>query len=599
MNTGNPFAVKTPEVLTTREVASLFEDVFTDISALRQPGHTFIHGPRGSGKSMMFRYMLPEVQWEVAQIDARPFTLADLDYYAVHFTIKRLDIAGQQREKSLGDLKLALVEHYLVMKITQLLLESIKLNLELYKPPNVAEELNLFFEEFRELSRDYKIEVASRSDKSQLDLMIKACTKESRQVQQHLKLASGDAGPYEGGVTNFLDYFISVAGLARAMRFMPKAPFFLLIDDADNLTAPMQRIINTWVSYRTTNVVSIKISTQMRYATYRTISDFLIESPHDYTPVDLTQIYTSKRNSYSDRLRKIIERRLRLAQIDVSPEDYFPPNHEQLAAIETEKEKIRLKHPEVGVSSRPEDDVYRYAIPNYMVLLTKSKKSNLFSYSSLKTLIDLSSGIIRFFLESASRMVEEVYKTEGRNSYHDVRCIPHGVQNTVVRKWSSDFINDNFLGKNSEEEDANLNALDLADAKSLKSLLNSLGELFATKLLDEEATERRVFSIMTEENLPAELERVVRLGVSFGYLHRSSIRAKEAVGRRQEIILSRRLAPHFYLDVSGYSGRLSVTVDDLKTACKNHKQFVSRRLKIEEAEEQKLKGGMEPLFPDG
>jgi hypothetical protein len=596
MITENPFAVQTPETLSPLEVAQLFEYVFTDVSSLLQPGHMFIHGPRGSGKSMMFRYMLPEVQREVKQIDGQPFILADLDFYAIHFTIRHLDIVGQQKKKLLSDVRLALVEHYLVMKVTQLLLESLKLNIDLYKPSDsgVTAALETFFEEFRELSADFKISVPIKPNKSLIDSMLAACAKEFRGIQQHLKLDSADAEPYKGGVTNFLDYFISVAGLARDMGFMPRAPFFLLIDDADNLTPPMQRIINTWVSYRTTNVVSIKISTQMRYATYRTISDFLIETPHDFNEVDLTQIYTSKRDSYFDRLQKIIEKRLRLAGIDTTPEDYFPTNLKQVEEIEVEKRLILERHPEHGVSSRPNDDVYRYAIPNYMVGLTKSKKSNIYSYSGFKTLVDLSSGIIRFFLELASRMVEETYKTQGLSTYDDIKFIPHSTQNTIARKWSNDFIEDHFLGKS--EDEVNLDGAEGVDVANLKNLVMSLGKLFANKLLDEEASERRVFSIMTEETLPANLERVVQLGVSFGYLHRSSIRAKESVGRKQEIILSRRLAPYFYLDVSGYSGRLSVTVDDLKLACKTPNQFVSRRLKLEKIDPKVSDNGMESLF---
>jgi hypothetical protein len=578
---GNPFAVQTPETMSAREVALLFEYVFTDVSSLLQPGHTFIHGPRGSGKSMMFRYMLPEVKREVAQISDRPLILAELDFYAIHFTSRHLDTISQQKENSIGNLRIALVEHYLVMKITENFLKSIKLNVDLYKPIDVEQVIESFFEAFKDLSSDYKIEVPRKKNKNQIDSMIDACAKESRRIQQHLKLAQTETEPYIGGVTSFLDYFINVTELAQMMSFMPKVPFFLLIDDADNLTPLMQRIINTWVSYRTTNIVSIKISTQMRYSTYRTISNSLIESPHDYNAVDLTQIYTSKRNSYYDRIENIIEKRLRLANIQASPVDYFPENYAQSKEIENEKEQIRQRHPEEGVSSRPDDDVYRYAIPNYMARLMKTKKSNLFSYSSFKTLVDLSSGIVRFFLESASRMVEEIYKSEGLNSYSDVHNIPHSVQNTIARKWSNDFIGDNFLGKDEDEEESNLGTSETSDRTSLRNLITSLGQLFGTKLLDEKASERRIFSIMTEEILPSDLERVVQLGVSFGYLHRSSIRAKEAVGRKQEIILSRRLAPHFYLDVSGYSGRLSVTVDDLKIACKNPKQFVNRRLKLD------------------
>ncbi len=59
---GNPFAVQTPEDISAKDVESLFVDVFTDFHNIPKLGHTFLHGPRGSGKSMMFRYLEPDCQ---------------------------------------------------------------------------------------------------------------------------------------------------------------------------------------------------------------------------------------------------------------------------------------------------------------------------------------------------------------------------------------------------------------------------------------------------------------------------------------------------------------------------------------------------------
>ena len=56
----NPFAVQTPEDMAAKDVNELFVDVFTDFYQVPRQGHTFLNGPRGSGKSMMFRYMEPD-----------------------------------------------------------------------------------------------------------------------------------------------------------------------------------------------------------------------------------------------------------------------------------------------------------------------------------------------------------------------------------------------------------------------------------------------------------------------------------------------------------------------------------------------------------
>ena len=58
----NPFQITTPEDLTAQETVDLFVDVFTDFPQITDPGHGFLLGPRGVGKSMMFRYLQSDWQ---------------------------------------------------------------------------------------------------------------------------------------------------------------------------------------------------------------------------------------------------------------------------------------------------------------------------------------------------------------------------------------------------------------------------------------------------------------------------------------------------------------------------------------------------------
>jgi hypothetical protein len=83
----NPFTVQTPEDITAEEAKSLFVDVFTDFYKVPLIGHTFLHGPRGSGKSMMFRYLRPDCQQLVMHCK-----LAELPFFAVYIPIKNTDL---------------------------------------------------------------------------------------------------------------------------------------------------------------------------------------------------------------------------------------------------------------------------------------------------------------------------------------------------------------------------------------------------------------------------------------------------------------------------------------------------------------------------
>jgi hypothetical protein len=59
---GNPFVVESPERLTPQQIVDLFVKEHTKLDTVKQRRHTFIWGSRGSGKSMMLRYLEPKCQ---------------------------------------------------------------------------------------------------------------------------------------------------------------------------------------------------------------------------------------------------------------------------------------------------------------------------------------------------------------------------------------------------------------------------------------------------------------------------------------------------------------------------------------------------------
>ena len=84
----NPFKILSPEHLSVDDAFSLFVDVFSDFSKIESPCHSFLHGPRGSGKSMMFRYLLPDCQLKKREKS----TVKDLPFFAVWIQLKSTDL---------------------------------------------------------------------------------------------------------------------------------------------------------------------------------------------------------------------------------------------------------------------------------------------------------------------------------------------------------------------------------------------------------------------------------------------------------------------------------------------------------------------------
>lgn len=565
----NPFSVTSPEELTDEQMVKLFVDVFSDFSKIKLEGHTFIHGARGTGKSMMLRFLEPLVQMKSEKLGRT----SDLPFYAVHIPIKNTQLDYIEFGRLSGSSYYLLAEHMMVMHCLVKFSESLRrvcgshcqtkevqmfyegvflklLNLAGFAPPHQCSHTSSCY--------DYFSQIKDIGDSLFLE------------AKRYLSLLTfrKDVLPYEGTLCGWLDFFVPLIIEAKKLSFLPDGPVFLMLDDADNLPIKMQEVLNSWVSCRTTGSICLKISTQLRYKTFRTISGNYIESPHDYTEIDITKFYSSKTTKFYDRIHEIVNKRLSIYGIHVDAEDFFPPNELQEQKLELIRDEIREKHARgEGRAERVADDITRYTRPEFIRRLGKS--AHTYSYAGFKSLSDLAAGVVRWFLEPAAMMYGEI-----ENSHiQPIPKIPCEVQDSVIKKWSESFLSTDFKKfKDSIDESEELDR-----ARKLYNLINALGGLFQLIVKTESLSERRIFTIMLSDEADPEVDSILKLGVEWGYFQRYTIGSKEGIGRNDRFILSRRLGPHFKLDVSGFAGNLSVTNNALKTALLSPKLFIKER----------------------
>ncbi len=575
----NPFVVKTPESLEPQEIADLFIDVFSDFPKIKDVGHTFIHGPRGTGKSMMLKYLEPSVQLCAGKVEK----IEELDFLAVHIPFKVAALNIRETDRLRGDSHIYMSEHLMVLHIASILLSLLS---KLYdKEKNHTGEVQDIYKKFSKLITTSGASISKKSEQSFLS-MAECCDEEKKKAIQYLKHLAfiKDEVPYTGSLCGYVDFFQPLAKEIKELPFTPNCPIYLMLDDADNSSETMQKILNTWVSCRTTQYLCIKISTQLRYKTYRTLSGQLIEAPHDYSDVDISTLYTSDKEHYQSRIRSIVGKRLSVAGIKTTPEEYFSVDEKQEKKINIFKEKLKKEWGNgKGRGYRASDDVVRYAVPDYMKSLGKS--SSTYSYAGFKNIVDISSGVIRFFLEPAAQMYAETKAQQNEDAY--VSSIPCSIQDSVIKQWSSDFILSEF---EKLKKDVNTNGVttgvttsashseDTNIVSKLFSLINGLGKLFRELVLSN-GSQRRIFSISVRGEMDETLQRIFELGVEWGYFHKSVGPSKEGSGRRYTFVLSRRLAPYFKLDISSYAGEISVTTADLNLACEDYERFVRERMK--------------------
>lgn len=568
----NPFEVNTPEGISAQDAYDLFVDVFSDFYQVPTIGHTFLNGSRGSGKSMMFRYMMPD-----CQILKGRKALKELDYFALYVPIKLTDINYPELEKLKTNAVTYFNEHLLTSYIAiKCFSDILKYKEELN---NSVDSLNQYFNEIflwrveisgHDISK-YKTHFDDGVSCVQeiikiLDMMFLECKKYCKDIICERDIASS----YNKSLSTYIDFLYPVLLELKQLPFMPIGkPIYILIDDAGYLNKIQTEILNTWVSYRTSQEVSLKISTQFDYKSFRTVTNKTIDVPHDYSQVDINSIYTSNKDNYYNRIDDIVQRRLKkYLELNITSSDFFPPYQKQLEAIEKIAAELKVKHHDPEKPYAANDAARRYASSEFLKDLIKRRSSTNFSYAGFDNLVAISSGIVRHFLEPASKMFAKMLA----QGVTEITNIPPTIQDEVIQDFSESFLSSEF-NKIRDSLDKTINEDRLSKADKLHNLITGLGGLFHSIFISDKS-ERVVFSVALTDIPNEELKEILHLAVQYGYLHQSSIRNKQGTGKCVLYVLSRTLAPYFKIEPKGFKGYQFMNSETLRISLYDPQRFI-------------------------
>ena len=559
----SPFEYTSPEALAAQDIIDLFVPYSGEYYNIPTTGHTFINGPRGSGKSMIFRYMSPDCQSIVQKR-----SISQLEYFGILIPVKE----GQMDKTDLSLLQgkhgeILLNEHFMVVNFAIKIFECMG-NTPFEETENNLHEIQLLFEEhFLRLLSNYS-HVKETSVRAYFEKMREICSDVNRSFNRSLISQIFKSGAehisYNGPLCLYMDFLFDLLKRINSLTFMPIGPIYLLVDDADNLNEIQTKILNTWVSLRTSKIVSFKISTQLRYKTYKTTNNSRIDTPHDYSEINIADIYTSNKGLYKRRVKDAIERRLtKYIKIDsITAESFFPEDGEQAVKVQQLFDEYSLKYE----GKKGYDFAYRYARADFM----KSMKGNMdhYSYAGFDSLVNISSGIMRHFVDFAHRM----YTSQVSKEDDIVTMISPTIQHNEIREYSKWFLEENF---SKMREDNDNTSDEINDFDKLRNLIEALGQTF-NLILFSEAKERRVFSIALQNEPSPNLSKVLKLGTELGYFHKSLIGNKRGTGQAKLYILNRLLAPYFKLDPSSFAGYKFVTCDVLEEAMVKPSTIIGR-----------------------
>ena len=562
-----PFSIKTPETLTPQEVV----DEFVDHEALHKltpSGHTLIQGPRGSGKSMLFRYMSPS-----SQCLAHSVTVGELPYVAVMLPCKRANTKQRELERLSPTARRLLIESLLVVMVaTRTCQEFIELlTVRRAQDATLSSWIDAAFVHIQQEVSDAGYE--RRSDIS----LVETHLGKMELAQQYLGLVEREiqdyvdtlafltvVQPFPKRMLSYQFFLYPLFQKLHKLKSKSKQSFYLLIDDADWFNAEQIKVVNNWISYRTTDVLSLKVAYQISYPTFYTLGERRIESPHDYGRVNLGSIYTQ--GVYRKWVKEVVERRIKATSPGTTAEEFFPEDKQQLDDLNEIVMEIKSESWTGPRTQREGDDSYRYARPELIRRMGQKRQMSKYLYCGFDQLVDLSNTTIRFFLEAAA----EMYVIErSRLGKAVINSVSPSVQNQVVRQQADHLFHSNFdeIIKDMPHSSADPSLVERA--VNVRNLIDAMGSAFAASLISPVRSERRLLAFALQTEPDAEVRAVLNLAVALGYFKESSLGRKEGLGRTRRYVINRRICPHFTLDPSGFSGYLWVTSDFLRTAIRD------------------------------
>ena len=584
----NPFAVHSPDALKdvpAETIVELFIEEHTQLDNVKERKHTFIWGPRGSGKSFMLRYLEPQCRF-IEYENPNEFFESEQPFLGIYTPCKKGEIDKTELDLLDDRASQVISEHLLNLTVAEETLSTLSTQFpsDYFDHESVVDfsqrVVGLFDSGSITSSREYASERFD-PDEAPLDWLQELFTSEKRQISHYLQKLSLDSdAKYTGATSGYHDFLLPLMSSVQDLIGRGDVPVYIFLDDAFHLFEEQQEVINTWIANRDQSILCVKISSSRdRYETFETTGRGMIELTHDYTEVDFEELYTGEGKQYSKKVRNIVEKRLEVSDVPTNDIDEFLPyrefEQERLEEIKTELEDEWL---EEGQPGRRSDYIARYAKARLFQELADGKTEKY--YSGFDEIAHISSGVIRNFLEPCQLMFNEVKR--GGTAVEDIDHIPPQIQHDVLKQNSEDFLKEapEKIAKNLPQED--MKYLD-----DLKTLVRSLGELFYNRLHDPNSREPRVFSFTIRGGIPedSDIDKVLELGRRIRYFKVSTYSTKEGGGRSDWYILNRRLAPMFKLDPTGFEGRITLTPELLEIGCKDTREFVRQRLDIDEDQE--------------
>lgn len=565
----NPFSNDYPENMSNDLIKELFVDEFVNLSNVLNRNHHFIWGARGSGKSMLFRY-IEACFYSDSIKELGQQSLIETPMIPIYYKIANNALRVAEFKFIDKNYAALLSEHVLIMSLVRLTLNNIKKYRDIEKIDKVQYVKKIVYGLFS-IEVEGSVSCANmvtNIDDEPLEWLDLICQKEVQAVYNYLKniYKKIDYG-YQGSISGYHDFLIPFFKLTKELIGINNLVFYLLIDEAGRTYEFQQEILNGWIACRNHDLLSLKLtSVKIEYVTFYTRDKWLIQNTHDYSETDLSIVRYSI-NDYKSKVRKVIEKRFDVYNMGIDDvESFFPFDDEYQKLINRVREKLKEEYKNCSTKETFGEFCSRRLMPKVYQYLSKKHLNP--RYMGFDILVATSSGIIRNFLEPARMMYDDVYQNKG----NEICEIPVNIQEENIYKYSKNFFEKIRCISSDPQDNIVL--------KKLENLIRALGNYFRERLLTENLTEGRIFSftIRQIEQLDYSERRVLQLAEQNDYLQKSFYSGKNRKSVEEWYLLSRRLAPFFKLDPTALKGRVAFSSYDIQVAMNDPDKFVKEKM---------------------
>lgn len=592
MNAENPFTVYSPEDITSEEFKDIFVKEHTWINALETPKDFFIYGIRGSGKSMLLNYLEFSHQLCYFENSLTRFFEEDRRHkyigITVHITREHLDTDRYElliknnfeeenfiRELCMNDLIMAVLYRILNTFIeTKEMAEYINT----IDSEQVKEFCKKMFDDLDKRSI-HKLSFEQRHTNTELltsltEIFLNERSKITYYVNDKFQIRDV---AYKGNYSSF-DYMHSFITRIKKILSIEDFSFYILLDNGDETKNTPQQCINFLISQRQHRDVNFKVA--VKKGTYWDTGN--IQWPHDYSQIDIDELYSTQHTVYNSRIREIASKRLELAGIDVAVEDFFPESPTEKRLLQEIKSELKEKYEkEYNENYGDKNDAERSPKSDYIInRVSKYAQAELFrrlkktskSYAGFDNIVHLASGIIRQFLDICSYMFDEEVKRKGNEKITQINL---ETQNKVIKRYADDFIDE--LERTYKRLEREENFEEAKRYKDLYILIEALGNYYKERLRNPELKEPRVFTFtLKDPGEDPEIEEILEIGVNGigltgSYFQTYWYSSKIGLGKYRGYAFNRRLCPRYGIDHISFRGRIELSTADLKSAIKNRK----------------------------